>query len=88
MMRNNFNKFMYDPDFYELKISNLLIGIEDTFYDRAMLNKMRFGREYLSRIPLLNYYNESETINYLRQTIQAYNLTKRNRFVEFSHQMY
>lgn len=48
---------MLDPEIYVLKVSNLVIGIEDTFYDRAMLNRMRFGREYLSRLPLSGYYN-------------------------------
>ena len=74
MIRHGFNKFMYDPDVYIIKVSNLTIGIQDNFFDRSMLNKMRFGREYLSRMPARYYYNESETINYLKQTAQENNL--------------
>lgn len=36
-----------------------------------MLNRIRFNREYLEKKPK---YNESETINFLRQTAQKFNL--------------
>lgn len=62
---------MVDTDLFVIKVTNLLIGMEDSVFDRSMLNKMRFNREYLERKPK---YNESETINYLRQLNKSYNL--------------
>lgn len=44
MLRSGYKKFMFDPDIYVVKVSNLVVGIEDNFYDRAMLNRARFGR--------------------------------------------
>jgi hypothetical protein len=38
---------MIDTDIFMIKINNLLIGIEDSVFDRSMLNRMRFYREYL-----------------------------------------
>lgn len=35
---------MVDTDVFVIKITNLLIGIEDSVFDRSMLNKMRFER--------------------------------------------
>lgn len=62
---------MIDTDVYMIKITKLLVGIEDSVFDRSMLNRMRFNREYLERKPK---YNESEVINYLKQTVQVFNL--------------
>lgn len=69
--RRKYKIFMIDPDVYTLKVSNLCIGIEDSVFDRSMLNRMRFSREYLKKNPK---YNESETINFLRQTAQKFHL--------------
>lgn len=62
---------MIDTNIFVMKITDLLIGIKDTVLDSFMLNRMRFEREYLSRKPK---YNESETVNYLKQTAKTYNL--------------
>lgn len=52
--RRKYKVFMIDPDVFMIKVTNLVIGMEDTVFDRSMLNRMRFGREYLERKPKYN----------------------------------
>ena len=45
---------MTNSDIFVIKVTNLLLGIEDSLFDRSILNKMRFVREYLARKPKYN----------------------------------
>lgn len=70
-MRNNYKRFMSNTDYNLIKVTNILVGIEDGILNRSMLNRSRFYREYYR---FSKNYNESEILNYLRQTKRVYNL--------------